>query len=150
MAAETRRLHEAEDSRIAQSLYRLGQHALRLFCCECSFFDLRTEVANARKDLRKVRADSRWSMNAHGFRMHVPFLPMADTAQPVISPFGGTGCYALVQKNGGLPAAFPFSINFQKCQFMENWLTSAERHVAHLERLDFPAHHGRLAVSGAR
>jgi len=23
---------------------------------------------------------------------------MADTAQPVISPLGGTGCYALVQK----------------------------------------------------
>jgi hypothetical protein len=74
VAAETRRLHEAEDSRIAQSLHRFGRHALGLFGCKRSFFDLRAEAAYARKNLRKVRADCRWSMNAHCFRMHVPFL----------------------------------------------------------------------------
>src|SRR5262249_11844818 len=83
-------------------------------------FDLRAEAAYACKDLRKVRADCRWSMNAHCFRMHVPFLPMADTAQPVISPLGGTGCYALVQKT---PAYRPHKLA----------LTSAERRVAHLD-----------------
>jgi hypothetical protein len=34
VTAETRRLHEAEDSRVAQGIHRLGGHALGLFRCK--------------------------------------------------------------------------------------------------------------------
>ena len=34
VAAETRRLHEAEDSRVAQGIHRLCGHALGLFRCK--------------------------------------------------------------------------------------------------------------------
>ena len=50
------------------------------------------------KDLGKVRAVCRFGMNAHGFRLHVVSLPMADIRAAREAPNGGTAGCALVRK----------------------------------------------------